>query len=484
MNRLPRGVWALGLVSLFMDLSTEMAQALMPLFLTVGLGAPVLSVGLIDGMGEAITAFVKVYSGRLSDRLGRRKSLALLGYGLAALAKPAFPLAHGVALVAAGRFLDRLGKGIRGAPRDALVADLTPPAQRGAAFGLRQSLDTVGAFGGPLLALLVMWVAGDMRLVFWLACLPAFMAIGVLAFLVVEPPRGREAAVAPPLTGAVLRGLGRPFYAVVGLAVVLGAGRFGEPFLILRAQSVGLPLVWAPLALVVMNIAYAVSAYPVGRLSDRLARISHGVTNVTEAKMATEQAAGTGRCGASAKLANALCRHFRPARRVAPGRVPGSLRPLDVGPATPSGPRLPGAPRPERDHVARDREKSGLGRRRLFAIGLAILAAADAVLALADRPVMALLGAALWGLHMGFTQGLLAALTADVAPSTQRGTAFGLVSLLHGAALLAGGAAAGLLWDAVGPAVTYWVAMAVTVPAVVLVSVMRGRPASGPPSPP
>ena len=187
---IPRGVWALGFVSLFMDVSSEMIHALLPVFLVTVLGASVTAVGLLEGTAEAIASITKVFSGTVSDWLGKRKLLTVLGYGLAAITKPLFAIAPSAGWVFAARGLDRIGKGIRGAPRDALIAELTPAPIRGAAFGLRQTLDTVGAFAGPLLAIVLMAATNDaFRTVFWLAVIPAVVSVVVLVLFVREPER-------------------------------------------------------------------------------------------------------------------------------------------------------------------------------------------------------------------------------------------------------------------------------------------------------
>lgn len=362
---LPRPIWILGFVSMFMDISSEMIHALLPVFLVTVLGASALSVGIIEGIAEATASITKVFSGAISDWVGKRKALAALGYGLAALTKPVFPLAEGVGVLVAARFVDRIGKGIRGAPRDALVADLAPADLRGSAFGLRQSLDTVGAFIGPFLAMGLMWLsANDYRLVFWVAVIPAFLAFGLILFGVQEPER-RETGSKPPLRLADAVRMSRGFWVATGIAAVLTLARFSEAFLILRAQGLGFPPAAAPLVLVVMNIVYAAAAYPAGALSDRL------------------------------------------------------------------------------------------GRRGILAAGIALLVLSDLVLAAASGPATVLVGVALWGLHMGFTQGLLASLVADTAPPALRGTAFGLFNLVGGVAVLAASVLAGALWDSFGPATTF-----------------------------
>jgi MFS family permease len=367
LRAIPSGIWALGLVSLLMDVSSEMIHALLPIYLVTVLGASMIAVGFIEGIAEATGSIVKVFSGALSDWLGKRKLLAALGYGLAAFTKPVFPLATSIGWFVAARFVDRIGKGIRGAPRDALVADLSPAHLRGASFGLRQSLDTVGAFLGPLLAIALMWLsASDFQLVFWVAVVPAFLAMALIIFGVHEPERPAGIRrVKSPLSMAELSRLGRAYWWVVAIAGVFTLARFSEAFLILKAQSVGLPIVLVPAVMVIMNVVYALSAYPAGVLSD-------------------------------------------------------------------SG------------------DRGGV-----LIVGLAMLVAADLVLAFASGIAGVLVGVALWGLHMGFTQGLLATLVADTAPVELRGTAFGMFNLITGLALLAASIIAGALWDAVGPAWTF-----------------------------
>ncbi|GLT22334.1 MFS transporter [Zoogloea oryzae] len=364
--RLPAGIWALGLVSMLMDISSEMIHALLPVYLVGALGASTLAVGVIEGIAEATAAITKVFSGALSDWLGRRKLLAAIGYGLAAFTKPVFPLADTVGWVVAARFVDRIGKGIRGAPRDALIADLAPPGLRGAAFGLRQSLDTTGAFLGPLVAIgLMALTGGDIRLVFWVAVLPAFGAFALISLAVHDVPRPGAERVRAPLSRAELARLPAAYWWVVGISAVFTVARFSEAFLVLRAQELGVALAWIPAVLVVMNVVYSLSSYPVGVLADRMHR--------------------------------------------------GSL----------------------------------------LGLGFAMLVAADLALALVDGLPGLALGVALWGLHMGMTQGLLAALVADAAPAELRGTAFGVFNLAGGLALLVASVVAGGLWDAFGSRATF-----------------------------
>ncbi len=268
---LPRSIWVLGFVSLLMDVSSEMIHSLLPVFLVAGLGTSMLLVGLIEGAAEATALIVKVFSGVLSDGFGKRKPLAVLGYGLGALAKPLFAIAPSIGWVVAARLTDRIGKGIRGAPRDALVAELAPPEVRGAAFGLRQALDTVGAFTGPLLAvgLMLLW-ANDFRAVFWVAVIPAVLSVALLGFGVREPARAPGQARQNPIRRDNLRRLGQAYWWVVGVGAVFTLARFSEAFLVLRAAEGGLALAWTPLVLVGMNAVYALAAYPFGKLSDRV----------------------------------------------------------------------------------------------------------------------------------------------------------------------------------------------------------------------
>ncbi len=273
---IPSSVWALGFVSLLMDVSSEMIHALLPIYLVTALGTSALTVGIIEGVAEATASITKVFSGALSDWLGKRKLLAALGYGLAAFTKPVFPLAPDVGWLVAARFVDRIGKGIRGAPRDGLVADISPAHLRGASFGLRQSLDTVGAFLGPFLAIGLMWLTGNhFTAVFWVAVIPAFLSFALILFAVREPERPEHLRrVRMPLSRVELARLGGTYWWVVAVATVFTLARFSEAFLILRAQSAGVPVALVPIVLVIMNVVYALSAYPAGVLSDRVDRVT------------------------------------------------------------------------------------------------------------------------------------------------------------------------------------------------------------------
>jgi len=274
LRHIPSGIWVLGFVSLLMDISSEMIHSLLPLFMVTILGTSTMVVGLVEGLAESLALVVKVFSGTLSDYWGKRKGLALFGYALGAFTKPLFAVASGVGLVLTARLLDRVGKGVRGAPRDALVADIAPPQIRGAAFGLRQSLDTVGAFIGPLLAvgLMLLW-ANDFRAVFWVAVLPGLMAVGLLLFGIQEPVHGQTDVRTNPIRRDNLSRLGSAYWWVVGIGSVFTLARFSEAFLVLRAQHGGIPIALVPLVMVAMNLIYALSAYPFGKLSDQMSHL-------------------------------------------------------------------------------------------------------------------------------------------------------------------------------------------------------------------
>ena len=358
---------------MLMDMSSELIHSLLPLFLVTSLGASALTVGLIEGVAEATALITKVFSGYLSDYFRKRKLLAILGYGLAALSKPIFPLASSLSWLVFARLIDRVGKGIRGAPRDALVADITPPELRGAAYGLRQALDTVGAVVGPLLAIVAMlWFADNFRLVFWLAVVPAFAAVLLLMVGVKEPKQAQVlgAGARTRLSLADIGRLPRQYWWIVAIGAAMSLARFSEAFLILRAQSVGMALAWVPLVLALMGLVYAIVAYPAG--------------------------------------------------------------------------------------VAADKQREGV----LLSGGFLALILADVMLANASSSGSVLAGVAVWGVHMGLTQGVLAALVAASAPADLRGTAFGLFNVVSGAALLIASALAGWLWDFFGPPTTFYVGAA------------------------
>jgi MFS family permease len=350
-----------------MDTSSELIHSVLPIFMVTTLGASMIAVGVIEGVAEATAAVMKVFSGALSDYLGKRKPLLVLGYALAAFTKPIFPVATSVSWVFAARFVDRVGKGIRGAPRDALVADVTPASLRGAAYGLRQALDSAGAVIGPAMAVILMiWLAGDIRAVMWFAVVPAFITVALLLVYVREPERSHgKAPAGVPLTAAQASRLPRRYWLAVLWGAVFTLARFSEAFLVLRARDVGLALGYVPLVMIVMNVVYAAAAYPAGAAADR------------------------------------------------------------------------GSPR------------------TLLLMGLVLLIGADVALASAQGPAVVFVGAALWGLHMGVTQGLLSKLVADTVRADLVGTGFGIFNLVSGVALLLASVIAGSLWSTIGASATF-----------------------------
>ena len=382
-TKLPRNVWILGFVSLLMDLSSEIYHALLPLFITVTLGLPAAALGAIDGISEATASFAKLASGRMSDRSRRRKPLILAGYGLAALSKPLFPLASGAAEVMGARFADRLGKGIRGAPRDGMIADESPPEVRGRAYGLRQALDTVGAFLAPLAAIgLMVAFAGNIRAVFWIAVIPAMLCF-LLAWLALKEraPLQSQTEARPPFF-AGFRELDRATRRLIAVGFLFTLARFSEGFLILRGFDVGLSATMAPVVLVVFNLAFLALAYPAGSWSDRMSP------------------------------------------------------------------------------------------KAILMAGMAVLVAADLVLAQPlGLPGLAL-GVALWGAHMALTQGIFARLIADIAPPHLRATSFGAFYFVGGIGTLLASLGAGLLWDRHGPDSTFIAGAAVAAVAMAMLSLL------------
>ncbi len=386
MRALPRTVWALGFVSLFMDISSEIVHGLLPLFLTATLGASVALVGLIDGAAEATASIVKLFSGFLSDRIGKRKPMILFGYSVAALTKPLFAIAAGPGMVFAARFADRFAKGVRGAPRDAMIADATPAELRGRAYGLRQALDTAGAFLGPLLALALMAAfAGDMRKVFAVAIIPGAIAAALVFFAVEEKAPPARADGAAPLRFADFRRFDKTLLLIIAIASAFTLARFSEAFLILKAADAGLAPALAPIVLMVMNCAYGLLAYPAGKASDSI-------------------------------------------------------------------------PAPT-----------------LLLFGLGALVAADLCLAYAESLPAVFAGIALWGAHMALTQGLFAKLVAAHAPADLRASAFGLYHLSAGVAVFLASAVAGLLWDRISPAATFFTGAALAAATAALVALCRRR---------
>ena len=384
LRRIPPAIWVLGCVSMLMDISSEIIHSLLPMFLVSSLGASVAAVGLIEGLAEAASPIVKVFSGALSDYLGNRKWLAVAGYALSAASKPFFAIAPSFGYVLTARVVDRVGKGIRGAPRDALVADITPPEFRGAAFGLRQALDTVGAFLGPLLAvgLMLLW-ANDFRRIFWIAVIPGALAVLLLAVGINEPRHEAGGKRVNPISRENLRQLSATYWWVVAIGAVFTLARFSEAFLVLRAMQSGMQQALIPLVMVAMNIVYMLSAYPFGKMADSM---SH---------------------------------------------------------------------------------------RKLLVAGLGFLVAADIVLAHSSHWTTVLTGVALWGLHMGMTQGLLSVMVARTAPPTLRGTAFGFFNLVSGIAMLLASTIAGILWERLGAATTFYAGASFSMLAALLI-VRRG----------
>lgn len=386
---IPRTVWVLGFVSLLMDLSSEIVQALLPFYLVGTLGASAVLVGFVEGFSVLVATTTKLFSGVVTDWTGRRKPMVILGYGLGAVSKLIFPLAASVGWIVGAKAIDRVGKGIRGTPRDALIADVSPPELRGASFGLRKSLDTVGGFLGPLVAIALMFVfSGNVQAVFWIAVVPAFLAVALLVVGIEEPAHAAPLKKDGPPRPADIARLNAGVWLTILVACLLTGARFSEAFLLLKAQEAGFSLAWVPLTLVIMHAVYGLTAYPVGRLSD------------------------------------------------------------------------------------------AIGRTGLLGTSLVFLVAAYLVLAHATSIPVFVAGIVLWGLHMGFSQGLLATLIADAAPAALRGTAFGVFNLMTGLVVLAGNVAAGLLWDAYGSYGTFVAGASLSALGAVAFGLIVGRRAS------
>jgi len=370
LRRMPASVWALGFTSMFMDMSSELVHSLLPVFMSTVLGTSMLTIGIVEGIAEATASITKVFSGVLSDRWNKRKSLVVFGYGLSAFTKPIFPLASSIGWVAGARFMDRVGKGIRGAPRDALIADITPAEIRGAAYGLRQAMDSVGAVLGPMFAVGCMLLfANNIQSVLWVGVVPGMIAVALLIGGVKEPDQVGSGS-AKRIRMADLKELPSGYWLIVGLGAIFTLARFSEAFLILRGQQAGMPLAYLPVVFIVMNVVYTAGAYPAGVASDKMS------------------------------------------------------------------------------HTA------------LLLSGVAVLIAADLVLATAGGPASVLVGVALWGVHLALTQGLFSKLVADFAPADLRGTAFGVFNLISGVALLGGSVIAGGLWNYYGAPATFYVGAA------------------------
>lgn len=358
---IPRTIWALGTVSLLMDISTELIHSLLPIFMVSVLGANLTYVGIIEGIAESTALMTKMFSGTISDFLNKRKILVGLGYGLSAITKPLFPLANSLSIVLFARFFDRIGKGIRDAPRDALISDLAPYKGRGASFGLRQALDSMGAVIGPLMAMLFIYIfSGNIRYVFWIATIPAILAVLVLIFGVTEPEKNSLQIQHPKewvLYWYKIRHLNKAFWYLLFIGGVLALARFSEAFLILKANSVGVSLAWLPSIMIVMNIAFASSSFPAGALSDVI------------------------------------------------------------------------------------------GRQAILSSSILLLFMAEIILGFSSTIWMTMIGVIIWGLHMGLSQGLLAAMVADSTPEHLRGFAYGIFYFVCGIATLFSSIIAGMIGD-------------------------------------
>ena len=348
-------------------MSSAMIYSLLPVFMVRVLGISIASVGVIEGTAEATNSLIKIVSGAASDWIGRRKPLVVFGYTLSAVIKTIFPVAGTVSAVLAARVIDRLGKGIRDAPRDAFLADLTAKEIRGEGFGLRLALAISGFVVGPLIAIGLMKLSGDdFQLVFWIALIPAYLSLVVLFVAVKELPFNYdESQRRRPIRRGDIIALPAVFWWVVAIASLLSLARFSQAFLVLKAHDIGVDAAFVPMVLVVMYLVFSVAAYPFGVLADHL------------------------------------------------------------------------------------------DRRLQLGIGTVILVGADVVLANASTVWLTMLGAALWGLQLGVTQGLLGATIADVAPDRLRGTAFGIYDVAIGVGTFIASAGAGALWMAGGPSIAF-----------------------------
>ncbi len=384
-QKLPRNVWFLGFVSLLTDVNSKMVQSVLPLFLVSVLGTNLVTIGVIEGIAESTASVLKIFSGALSDYWGKRKELAVAGYGLSAVFTPLFALATTPARVLFARFADRVGKGIRVAPRNALIADVTPSSQRGAAYGLRQSLDTIGAFSGPFIATALLFYSNqNFRLVFLSAAIPGLMTITILIFGVKEAPKTSHER-RNPLQWNALKSLGKSYWMLVTVALLFNLGNFSDAFLLLRAQQIGIATNLIPLSFVIMNITYGLSAYPIGVLSDKI------------------------------------------------------------------------------------------GRKGLLISGFTLFSLVYFGFAFAQTPWQIWVLFALCGLYLGKTQGLLLANVADKVPEDLRGTAFGLINLVTGVALLPASLLAGILWQHMGSQATFIVSSGFAFAAIVALSTSTQR---------
>jgi MFS family permease len=375
-------------------MSSAMIYGLLPVFMVRVLGISIASVGLIEGIAEAANSLIKFVSGAASDWIGRRKPLVVFGYTLSAVIKTIFPVAGTASAVLAARVIDRLGKGIRDAPRDAFLADFTAKEIRGEGFGLRLALAVAGFVVGPLIAIGLMKLSGDnFRLVFWIALIPAYLSIVVLLLTVKELPLNHdESPRRLPIRRGDIAALPAAFWWVIAIAGLLSLARFSQAFLVLKAFEVGVDAAFVPMVLVVMHLVFSVAAYPFGILADHL------------------------------------------------------------------------------------------DRRLQLGIGTVILVSADVVLASASTIWMTALGAALWGLQLGVTQGLLGATIADVAPDRLRGTAFGVYDVAIGVGTFVASAGAGVLWMAGGSSIAFSVSACVATAAALMLVIQPVRHTMNPAS--
>ncbi len=386
---LPATVWILGIASLLNDVSTEIIHSVLPLYMVTALGASFIAVGLLEGTAEALASVLKVGAGGLSDLLGKRKALVVSGYALSTLVKGCYALAGDMTMVMIARLGDRVGKGIRVGPRDALVADSTSPEQRGAAYGLRQSLDTVGAVIGPGLSfvLLSLWHM-DYKNIFAIAIVPGIIAVLLLLIGVREPEKRESKSDDKKLHKDLLKRLSPAYWSLVVVSFLFNLGNSSDAFILLKGKEAGLALGMVPLMLVVMNVFYAACAYPAGKLSDKLGRVA------------------------------------------------------------------------------------------MLRVGLLFYALVYLGFAFCNTQWQVWTLMALYGVQLGLTQGTLLALVSDVTDADTRGTAFGMISLVTGLALLPASLIAGFLWQNVGSWATFGAGTVCSVVALIVFSIWY-RPEAG-----
>lgn len=383
---IPGSIWALGYVSLFTDMSSELIHSLLPYFMVTVLGASMTYVGLIEGVAESSALIVKIFSGPISDVLQRRKLVTVIGYGISTLSKLLFPLAHSISTVFFGRLFDRIGKGVRDAPRNALLGELAPAKIRGACFGLRESLDTVGAMIGPLLAILLMFLlSNNIYLVLWIAIIPAFISLGILIFGVKEPPKKRVKSKYIFMHELKIRSLNSAYWKLVVIGFLLALARFSQAFLLLKVQASGLVIMFIPIAMVITSIFYAISGYPAGKLSDYV------------------------------------------------------------------------------------------GRKFVLLFGIGFLIVADLILGFSNSLWIVFLGISFWGLHLGFTESLLATIITDITRAELRGTAFGIFNFISGLGMLGASLVAGILWDHYGAKFSFLAGAIFAITALIMTLCCYGR---------